>query len=128
MTSADRHSIVLDGTRHYAVNPDLLVFIPGSLQLAPLAGTVGRYALVGTSKGRIDWVEPLSVVVDQPGIPPTVFYFGTLTSAGSTATFGDGTVLKLGAGVSVPASLSLPHPVRADIDPATHLVRTLAAQ
>jgi len=121
VTVGNRHEIVLDGKRRYGVNPQLIVFTPGSLELAPLAGAVGRYALIGARHGRVDWVEPLSAVVDLP--TPTVLFFGLLTRvSGPTLTFSDGTVLTLAPGVRAPKA---PESVRADIDPTTHHVRDL---
>jgi len=127
VTAADRHHVTLDGKRRYAVNPNLVVFTPGTLELAPLAGALGRYALVGTDAGRLDWLEPLSAVAALPGGPPTVFFYGTIaTSVATTLTFADGTVLTLAPGVKFPASVSLPVAVRADIDPGSHFVRALS--
>jgi hypothetical protein len=127
VTSADRHQLVLDGTRRYSVNPHLIVFTPGTLQISPLAGAVGRFALIGTHGHRVDWVEPLSVVAALPGAGPTVFLFGTLARlTGGMAAFADGTVLPTDPSVAI--SGSLPLPVRADIDPSTHHIRMLQVQ
>ena len=122
VTTADRQRVVLDRSRRYAVGAELLVFIPGTLKIAPLASAVGRYALIGVRNGEVVWVEPLSVVLDEPGIPKTAFYEGTLARVdGRSGIFADGTVLDLDPGLTVPPSL--PRAVRADIDPGTHRVR-----
>ncbi|MHB8467240.1 MAG: hypothetical protein ACYDD7_20700 [Acidimicrobiales bacterium] len=124
VTTADRHRVVLDGVRRYSVSPNLVVFTPGSLQLAALASTFRRYALVGAHRGQVDWIEPLTVVARLPGGPPTAFFFGTLVRlAGTTATFSDGTVLRTAEGVAFGGSL--PATVRADIDPKSGRVRAL---
>ncbi len=124
VTMADRHAVVLDGARHYPVGSRLLVFLPDTLAVTPLASALGRYALIGTAKGQVIWIEPLSVVLDEPGLPKTVFYQGTLSAVtNGTGVFGDGTVLDFDPGVTAPPSL--PRPVRADIDPDSHRVREL---
>ena len=131
VTSADRRHVVLDDRRTYAVDPKLVVFDAGTLQLSPLVDTVGRFALIGTRGKRVVWIEPLSVVVTLPGAAPAVLTFGSLTriegGASQSAVFADGTIVPLAPSTRLPDGVTLPARVRADIDPTSHQIVALVA-
>ncbi|GAC1586999.1 MAG: hypothetical protein NVS3B21_01550 [Acidimicrobiales bacterium] len=132
VTSADRRHVVLDDRRSYAVDPKLVVFDAGTLQVSPLVDAVGRFALIGTRGRRVVWLEPLSVVVTLPGAAPAVLTFGSLARIESgppsrSAVFADGTVVPLASGIQLPEGVVLPARVRADIDPVSHMITALVA-
>lgn len=130
LTSADRRHVLLDSRRSYVVDPKLVVFDAGTLQVSPLVDAVGRFVLIGRRGRRVVWLEPLSVVVTLPGGAPTALNFGSLTrieggASSRSAVFADGTVLPLAPTVRLPEAVTLPARVRADIDPTSHQVTEL---
>jgi hypothetical protein len=114
--------VTLDGGRSYGVRKDLQSFSTYDLAAVPMLHRLGQYVQLGLSGKKVAWLAGIGVVVRGAG-PPVVYYNGVLVRReGERATFRDGTVLQLAAGVTSPVEGGL---VRAELDPALHTVRAL---
>jgi len=114
--------ITLDGDRSYGVRKDLQSFSTYDLAAVPMLHRLGQYVQLGLDGKKVAWMAGIGVVV-RSGAPPVVYYNGVLVRRdGRRVVFRDGTVLQLGAGVTLPVDHGL---VRAEIDPALHTVRAL---
>jgi hypothetical protein len=120
-TVATAARIEIDGRRSYRVSRQLLCFSTVTLEALPLVQRQGQYVHVGVRDGTVVWIASIAAVLQTAGAPPVVYYSGVLRKlAGRTATFRDGTVLRLAPEIPTldPGSRLL-----AEIDPATDLVR-----
>ena len=117
--TVDVHHITLDGGRTYKVSSRLQSFSTYTLETVSLLQRKGQYVQVGLHGSTMTWISSIGAVV--PLHPPVVFYNGRLlrTDASHHLIFRDGTVLRLGAGVTSPVATGF---VTADIDPRQHLV------
>jgi hypothetical protein len=113
-------SITLDGHRTYKVSKKLQSFSTSTLQTLPLLQRKGQYVQVGLDGDTMVWIANVGAIL--PVEPPAVYYQGRLlrTDAQRRLVFRDGTVLPLAPGVTSPVPTGF---VRADIDPAAHVVR-----
>ena len=115
--------IALDGGRTYGVSKDLQSFSTYDLAAFPLLQRRGQYVQLGLDGKKAAWMAGIGVVVRRPDAPPIVYYNGVVVRRdGDRLIFRDGTVLRLAAGVTVPATSGL---VRAELDPALHTVRAV---
>ncbi|MDQ1374676.1 MAG: hypothetical protein QOJ09_2014 [Actinomycetota bacterium] len=115
--------IVLDGGRSYAVSPNLQSFSTYTLETTPLLGRLHQYVQVGLQGHTAVWVAGVGAVVRSPSAPPAAYYLGHLVRVqGRRAVFRDGTVLRLGTGVT-----ASPGQVRVEIDPDRHVARAIVA-
>jgi len=115
--------ITLDGGRSYEVSRKLASFSTYDLAAVPILHRKGQYVQLGLDGRKAVWMAGIGVVVRVPGTVPVVFYHGELLRVeGRRAVFRDGTVLRLGPGVRTPRPSG---PLRAEIDPTAHAVRTL---
>lgn len=115
--------ITLDGNRTYPVGEDLASFSTYDLVATPMLHRKGQYVQLGLDGDEAVWMAGIGVVVRVSGRPPVVFYNGhLLRTEDGRAIFRDGTVLRLGRGVRPPVRTGA---VRAEIDPARHVVRVL---
>jgi hypothetical protein len=113
--------ITLDGGRSYGVRKDLQSFSTYDLAAFPMLGRQGQYVQLGLDGQKAAWMAGIGVVVRRPGAPPVVYYNGVVVRRdGDRLIFRDGTVLRLGRGVTVPATHGM---VRAELDPAVHTVQ-----
>jgi hypothetical protein len=121
--SLDR--ITLDGDRTYKVAKDLASFSTYDLTATPMLHRKGQYVQLGLDGDTARWMAGIGVVVRAPGKKPVVFYNGSLlTVHDGQAIFRNGTVLRLAKGIKTPGDAVL---LRAEIDPAHHVVRALIA-
>ena len=119
--SVDR--ITLDGGRSYDVATDLASFSTYDLAATPMLHRKGQYVQLGVDGDTAEWMAGIGVVVRAPGKAPVVYFNGSLqTVHDGRAIFRNGTVLKLAKGVKSPIEAG---PLRAEIDPARHVVRAL---
>lgn len=119
--SLDR--ITLDGGRSYDVASDLASFSTYDLAATPMLHRKGQYVQLGLDGDTAEWMAGIGVVVRAPGKAPVVYYNGSLQRVhDGRAIFRNGTVLRLAKGVKSPVEAG---PVRAEIDPARHVVRAL---
>ncbi|HUQ39457.1 MAG TPA: hypothetical protein VM030_04835 [Acidimicrobiales bacterium] len=122
VTRVSRTSITLAGARTYRVSPKLQSFSTMDLSTQPLLQRKGQYVQVGLDGTTMVWIAGVAKVL--PGTPPRVFYVGTLKrlDGKGNAVFADGTVLRLGAGVT-------PSPPKGsatvEIDPAAGVARRI---
>ncbi len=115
--------ITLDGDRSYKVADDLASFSTYDLSVTPMLHRKGQYVHLGLDGDTAEWMAGIGVVVRAPGKAPVVYYNGYLLRVvDGRAVFRNGTVLRLGEGVKSPAPEGL---LRAEIDPARHVVRRL---
>ena len=115
--------ITLDGGRSYDVASDLASFSTYDLGPTPLLHRKGQYVQLGVDGDTAEWMAGIGVVVRAPGKAPIVYYNGYLLHVqDGRAIFRNGTVLRLADGVKSPAETGL---LRAEIDPARHVVRAL---
>jgi hypothetical protein len=111
-------SLTLDGRRTYEVSPALQSFSTSTLKTLPLLQRRGQYVQLGLDGRTVVWLANVGAPV--PVDPPRVFHQGTLVRvSGGRLVFRDGTVLRLGPGVTSPVPSGL---VRAAIDPGRHVV------
>jgi hypothetical protein len=114
--------IILDGGRSYGVRKDLQSFSTYDLAAVPMLQRLGQYVQLGLDGKKVAWMAMVGEVVRGTG-PPVVYYNGVLLRLdGDRAIFRDGTVLQLADGVTSPVDHG---PVRAELDPALHRVRSL---
>jgi hypothetical protein len=119
--SLDR--ITLDGNRSYDVASDLASFSTYDLGPTPMLHRKGQYVQLGVDGDTAEWMAGIGVVVRAPGKAPVVYFNGSLQRVhDGRAIFRNGTVLRLAKGVKSPVEAGL---VRAEIDPARHVVRSL---
>ncbi|MGH9037409.1 MAG: hypothetical protein ACRD0O_16755 [Acidimicrobiia bacterium] len=119
--SVDR--ITLDGDRSYDVASDLASFSTYDLSATPMLHRQGQYVQIGLDGDTARWMAGIGVVVRAPGKAPVVYYNGSLqTVHDGRAIFRNGTVLTLAKGVKSPIEAGI---LRAEIDPARHVVRAL---
>ncbi|MEA3075491.1 MAG: hypothetical protein QOF60_399 [Actinomycetota bacterium] len=120
-TVATAARIEIDGKRTYRVSRQLLCFSTVTLEPVPLVQREGQYVHVGVRDGTVVWVASIGAVLRAEGAPPVVYYRGTLrTLVGHTATFKDGTVLRLAPEIP---KLDPDSRLLAEIDPTADLVR-----
>jgi hypothetical protein len=121
-TSISHTEIVLDGGRRFGVAEGFKSFSTYTLALEPMVGREGDYVQLGVDGDDAVWMAGIGGVLHTA--PPKVLYEGRLERVESRrAVFRDGTVLRLGPGVSVPPNAAV---VVAEIDPSRHLVVTLS--
>jgi hypothetical protein len=114
--------ITLDGGRSYGVRKDLQSFSTYDLAAVPMLHRLGQYVQLGLDGKKVAWMAMIGEVV-RGTTPPVVYYNGFLVRLdGDRAVFRDGTVLQLADGVTSPSDHG---PVRAELDPALHRVRSL---
>ena len=117
--------ITLDGGRSYDVASDLASFSTYDLGATPMLHRKGQYVQLGVDGDTAEWMAGVGVVVRAPGKAPVVYYNGYLLRVhDGRVIFRNGTVLRLAKGVKSPVDVGL---VRAEIDPARHVVRALVA-
>lgn len=116
-------SIRLAGGRTYKVSPKLQSFSTTTLETLPLLQRKGQYVQVGVHGDTVVWIANVGAIL--PVAPPAVYYQGTLIRADAQGrlVFRDGTVLQTTPGVRSPVPNGL---VRAEIDPSSHRVRSVA--
>ena len=115
-------SVTLDGGRTFEVRKDLQSFSTYDLAAVPMLQRLGQYVQLGLDGKKVAWMAMIGGVV-RGGAAPVVYYNGVLVRTdGDRATFRDGTVLQLAAGVTSPVETGF---VRAELDPAVHRVRAL---
>ena len=121
--TVDVHHIALDGGRTYKVSGKLQSFSTYTLETLSLLQRKGQYVQIGVHGGTMTWISSIGAVV--PLQPPVVFYNGRLlrTDGSHRLIFRDGTVLRLGAGVTSPVPSGF---VTAQIDPRQHVVLKVA--
>jgi hypothetical protein len=119
--SVDR--ITLDGGRSYDVAPDLASFSTYDLRATPMLHRKGQYVQLGLDGDTTEWMAGIGVVVRAPEKAPVVYFNGYLLKVqDGRAIFRNGTVLRLAKGVASPVPEGR---VRAEIEPARHVVRAL---
>ena len=115
-------TVTLDGGRSYGVRKDLQSFSTYDLAAIPMLQRKGQYVQIGLDGKKVAWMAMIGGVVQGTGAP-VVYYNGVLLRLeGDRSIFRDGTVLQLADGVTSPVETGF---VRAELDPALHLVRSL---
>lgn len=123
VTRVSVERITLDGKRTYDVSRQLQAFSTYSLQAVPLLQRQGQYVQVGLDGRTVTWLAAIGAVIESPA--PLVYYTGHfLRLEKGRAVFRDGTTLALGPGLATPR----PGQAVAQLDPATHRLRSLDAQ
>lgn len=113
--------IRVDGKR-YELSKNLLAFSTYTLAAMPVLATEGNYVHVGTKEGKAVWVaqvaKPLRTSADA-----LLVYEGTIRRVqGDRVEFGDGTVLRAGKQVAVPAVGSR---IQVELDPDTDRIKAV---
>jgi hypothetical protein len=94
--------ITIDG-RRYELSENLLAFNTYTLVALPVLRTEGSYVHAGTKSGKVVWLAEVAKVIDR-GDRALGYYRGTLLERdGDRLVFQDGTVLRAGDDVEVPA-------------------------
>ena len=117
-------SVTIDGKR-YKIEDTLQAFSTSTLQPVPILGRVKQYVQAGTSGERVYWLAVFGAAATLPGRGTITFYTGELKAIdGNDLVFKDGTVLRVGSGVSVPPNAK-GRRVNAEIDVKNDRVRAL---
>ncbi len=104
VVGASRAGITLNRGRHYSVSPHLIVFSTYNRKPVTLDATINDYVQMGLDGNEVQWVGLIGVVVTDADGHRTATYQGELVrAAGRRLEFRDGTVLRLGQGLTVPA-------------------------
>lgn len=104
VTAVTFESITLEGARTYEISKGVESFTTNEHTVTPLVHWLDRYVHVGVNKAKVAlWVAGIGVV-PKGGSDSRVVYSGVFNKldANGRAVFADGTVLKLGPGVTPP--------------------------
>lgn len=117
VVKASASGLTLDGKRSYEVSKKLVSFSTYNRKVVPLASTVGSYVQVGVNGDTVVWLSKIGPVATGADGKRTVQYQGDLVDVDSSdLIFKDGTVLRLGKGLTPPADPLGPTYVVLDAD------------
>jgi hypothetical protein len=120
--AADFSTITLDGKRTYELARDLQCFATQNGATVPVRGTVGGYVQVGLRGDTVVWLASIADVVRVPNAEPVVYYVGeAIDLTDGALVFRDGTTIRLGPSLHIPAPPKQGAKVTVTIDPATHM-------